>query len=181
MKIYKPNITLKTIREYEIFITKKESELLLNIAQSANEEDWFNGNPEDSWYGKFLLIGNNNVLSGIHSKIQSIFDSSWKVNKIDRIQRFNYDLPTIGRHSDEIGHPEIRYGAIVYLNDNYLGGEIVYPDLNIEIKPKAQSLILHPGGVDHFVNPIKSKNTRYMLTTFIHHPELTEWSFNNDS
>jgi hypothetical protein len=39
--------------------------------------------------------------------------------------------------------------AIAYLNDNYGGGEIVFGDAKIEIKPKAYSLIIFPSGMPH--------------------------------
>jgi hypothetical protein len=41
------------------------------------------------------------------------------------------------------------YGLVIYLNDNYEGGEIYYPNLDIEIKPIAKSLIIHPGTVEY--------------------------------
>ena len=51
-----PNIILNTVREYENFITEEESLLLLNIAKNANDSDWFNGDPENGWYGKILPV-----------------------------------------------------------------------------------------------------------------------------
>jgi hypothetical protein len=176
-----PNIILNTVREYEDFVTKEESNTLLSIAQNAKESDWFSGDSENSWYGKLLLIENSKELKDIYNRLQSVFNDEWKINHIGAIQRFNSNFSTIGRHSDEVGHPEIRYGCVIYLNDDYEGGEIVYPDLDIEIKPKANSLVLHPGNVDHLVNPVKPGKTRYMLTTFIHHPILKTWSFDHDS
>lgn len=176
-----PNIILNTIREYENFITEEESQTLLNIVSNTVEKDWFSGDPKNNWYGKTLPLENNAILNNIYQKITLIFDNEWKINHIALIQRFNSNFSTIGRHSDEVGHPDIRYGAVIYLNDDYVGGEIIYPDLDIQIKPKARSMVLHPGSVDHLVSPVQPGNTRYMLTTFIHHPTLKEWSFKYDS
>ena len=39
----------------------------------------------------------------------------------------------------------ILYAALIYLNDNYEGGELCFPLHNIEIKPKPGTLILFPG------------------------------------
>lgn len=39
--------------------------------------------------------------------------------------------------------------AIAYLNDNYGGGELVFGEAKIEIKPKAYSLIIFPSGMPH--------------------------------
>jgi hypothetical protein len=175
------NILNNVVREYENFIKDDELEYLFSIVNSTTEDDWFNGDPNSSWYGKNLIIENSVHLDNISLRIKNIFDDDWKINHIGIIHRFRSDFSTIGRHSDEIGHPEIRYGAVLYLNDDYEGGEIVYPDLNLSIKPKSKSLVIHPGNVDHLVNDIKPGKTRYMLTTFIHHNTLTEWDFRNDS
>lgn len=60
----------------------------------------------------------------------------------------------------------IVYGAVAYLNDNFEGGEIYYPDLDYKIKPKRGSLILHKAEYLHEVLPVKS-GIRYMVTIFI--------------
>lgn len=39
--------------------------------------------------------------------------------------------------------------AIAYLNDNYGGGELVFDEAKIEIKPIAYSLIIFPSGMPH--------------------------------
>lgn len=39
--------------------------------------------------------------------------------------------------------------AIAYLNDNYGGGEVVFGEAKIEIKPLANSLIIFPSGMPH--------------------------------
>lgn len=38
----------------------------------------------------------------------------------------------------------VDYGSIIYINDNYLGGEIYFPQHQIEITPKAGTLIFFP-------------------------------------
>lgn len=59
------------------------------------------------------------------------------------------------------------HGMVLYLNDDYQGGEIYYPNLKIAIKPKAGSLVIHPGNVyySHGVLPVTS-GTRYATTAF---------------
>ena len=49
------------------------------------------------------------------------------------------------------------YSGIFYLNDHYTGGEIYFPKLDIEVKPKKGSLILFPSGRDfeHGVKTVK--------------------------
>jgi hypothetical protein len=56
--------------------------------------------------------------------------------------------PTSNRWS---GHMSV----LIYLNDNYEGGEIVFPKQNIKIKPKSGMLIAFPGNemYPHLVEP----------------------------
>lgn len=48
------------------------------------------------------------------------------------------------------------YATLIYLNDNYDGGELYFPDYGIEIKPKSGDLICFPDNPDfvHGVKPI---------------------------
>lgn len=46
--------------------------------------------------------------------------------------------------------------TLIYLNDDYLGGEVYFPDLDISIKPNAGDLVCFPDTPDfvHGVKPI---------------------------
>jgi len=57
----------------------------------------------------------------------------------------------------EIKHLAV-YGYIIYLNDNYEGGEIFYPEFNFSYKPKPGDLIVHDVNVPHGVKEIISGN-----------------------
>lgn len=67
----------------------------------------------------------------------------------------------------------IEVGCVMYLNDEYEGGEIYFPAYDIEIKPKAGDLIFFPGSnlYMHGVREIKS-GIRYTFTTFYTTPKL---------
>jgi 2OG-Fe(II) oxygenase superfamily len=56
------------------------------------------------------------------------------------------------------------HSAVIYLNDDYEGGELVYPDLNFTYKPIKGSAIIHPAGASHihYVNPV-TKGDRYCV------------------
>lgn len=73
-------------------------------------------------------------------------------------------------HHDGVQNPW-KYGVIIYLNDNYEGGELVYTNLGIEIKPKAGSIVMHASNDDctHAVRKMIS-GTRYMMTFFAGDP-----------
>jgi hypothetical protein len=74
-------------------------------------------------------------------------------------------------NSDNHGEPNAfeinKYVAILYLNGNYSGGELYFPDHKIDFKPSAYSLITFPGGVEniHGVREI-TEGTRYTMVSF---------------
>jgi hypothetical protein len=49
-----------------------------------------------------------------------------------------------------------RYSFIIYFNDDFIGGEISYPDQGIYHKPKAGELIMHDVRSVHGVKQVKS-------------------------
>lgn len=63
--------------------------------------------------------------------------------------------------------------AICYLNEDYEGGEIEFPNFGIKIKPSAGTLILFPSdyAYTHIAHPI-TKGTKYALVTWIHDKSL---------
>jgi hypothetical protein len=63
--------------------------------------------------------------------------------------------------------------AIVYLNDNYEGGEIEFPLHKVKLKPEAGMMILFPSNYayQHIAHPVTS-GTKYALVTWIHDQPL---------
>lgn len=84
----------------------------------------------------------------------------------------------LGPHSDDDGYkehkkikdetPSIIFGTIYYINENYNGGELVYLNKNISIKPKSNMFVCHPGSKEyaHAVKQI-TLNNRYSIPGFI--------------
>lgn len=57
--------------------------------------------------------------------------------------------------------------SLIYLNDNYEGGEIVFDDLGYSIKPSAGSIVFLPCLTSHSVNEVLSGNKTYIFL-FMH-------------
>lgn len=74
-------------------------------------------------------------------------------------------------NSDFEGEPnpfEInKYVGILYLNDDYEGGNLYFPDHDIDFKPNAYSYYVFPGGIEniHGVREIL-EGTRYTMVSF---------------
>jgi predicted 2-oxoglutarate/Fe(II)-dependent dioxygenase YbiX len=58
---------------------------------------------------------------------------------------------------------------VLYLNDDYLGGEIEFPHYDVKIKPEAGTLVLFPSNYAyrHIAHEVTS-GIKYALVTWIH-------------
>lgn len=85
---------------------------------------------------------------------------------------WNYDTWSISSFNN-FSSLFIEYAALVYLNDDYEGGEIYFPDHGVEIKPSTGELIFFPGTnlYTHGVKEITS-GYRYAMMTFFTTPKL---------
>jgi len=63
--------------------------------------------------------------------------------------------------------------AILYLNDDYEGGEIEFPNFNVKIKPQRGMLILFPSTYPyvHIAHPV-TQGTKYAIVTWIKDRDL---------
>ncbi len=74
-------------------------------------------------------------------------------------------------NSDFAGNPNAfeinKFVGILYLNDDYEGGELYFPHHDISIRPEAGMFITFPGGVEniHGVTEITA-GTRYTMVSF---------------
>lgn len=61
----------------------------------------------------------------------------------------------------------IQYTIVVYLNDDYEGGELYFPNHNIKIKPLAGSIAMYPSGHPYMHESLNITKGRKILIT--HH------------
>lgn len=93
---------------------------------------------------------------------ESFWQEGYNLLKYNTGQEYkvHYDSGTgMGRH----------LSCILYLNDNYTGGEIEFPLFKVKIKPKAGMLILFPSNFayKHIAHPVTS-GTKYAMVTWLH-------------
>jgi hypothetical protein len=71
-------------------------------------------------------------------------------------------------HIDNQAHMEypIFWGSVTYINDDYEGGEIYYPDYNYWYKPKAGSTVFHSGNTKHGVKKV-IKGDRFCAASLV--------------
>lgn len=170
----KVNKIFKGILEIEDFITQKEQDQILSFSNSIEEKSWFSeieGLEYNWWNGKVLTNFTNQlsyVFENIHKRCYSLFDNCSEITGINLNRYKNNDA--LGYHYDQWKTDTdyiIKYGIVIYYNDDYEGGEIHYKDLGIKHKPKAKSALLHRGDILHGTLPVMSSLNRYSSTLFV--------------
>lgn len=163
------------VYEIENFLDELELYKMLSIIDNASEARWHDkkyiSDENDFWYGKSLFLGENNPFcqTAVFDKVDYIFPSYFYREGEIKISRFKKE-EAIGQHRDNDTTPQgyyLGYGIVIYYNDDYAGGEIHYPELNVTIKPKAGSALIHGGEVMHGSLPVLSDSIRYFSTIFM--------------
>lgn len=75
----------------------------------------------------------------------------------------------LGPHTDAQSDPDLNISCIIYLNEDYEGGELKFNNHNILIKPTAGSIFVFPSGQPflHQSLPVTS-GEKYLITGFWH-------------
>jgi hypothetical protein len=95
-------------------------------------------------------------------------DSSLEQTGMVTFQRMQEGVE-LKAHTDKDTDPAIKYATILYLNDDYIDGELFFVNKNLELKPKAGTLIFFPGTEEfnHGVKHVGKGPIRYVLVGFI--------------
>lgn len=117
-----------------------------------------------------LLLGKMSVLKDLIEN-----DFSCKVGKEDIGTIVNYKKGwSLHLHADKwsnlptyAGYPSRDISSVIYLTDNFDGGNIEFPDKKVSIEPKAGSAIYFPSSEDHMhlVTEVRSGD-RWACTSF---------------
>ena len=161
--------------EYENFLTEDEVSLLVSTVTNAPEEDWFKAemDPNDiNDAGKNLCLDEDKdvgpVISEIAERVNSLFSDFDYMVDLGCIVRGSEKYPVTGMHRDNEADgidTEHMYGVLLYLNSDFDGGEICYPELDVVYKPKPGVLLIHHASNLHGVNPVNS-GVRYSMIAF---------------
>ncbi len=174
----------------EDFLSKEEVAQLIELAESKTQEDWefqYNfdieqhasqggkfkkGDPEFEeaikkknvfWDDKMLAISFPALRRELTKRTLDAFDNQYRINEIARIQR-QYPGTELKVHHDQGYDMTLLRAVIIYLNDDYEGGEVGFPTHNLLIKPKVGDFNVFPGNM-HYAHEVKKvlSGTRYTL------------------
>lgn len=96
-----------------------------------------------------------------HFKVKTLSHEYYAILKYGIGQNFS-------NHIDDHHLFERRISTVYYLNDDYVGGEIIFPRFNIKLKPKANQMIIFPSTYvyNHSVSPI-TEGIRYSVASWL--------------
>ena len=180
------------------FLTKDDLDFVLKIIEESKQEDWeveylsnlknfclqkFGRDDVENLVaeGKFEITQNwsDKNLNIKHHEKQNIFyerlqtmvnnsDPSLILSGLATIQRMQEGVE-LKSHTDQHTDPSIRYATILYINEDYQGGELFFPNLDISLKPNPGDMLFFPGDEkhEHGVRHVKEGPIRYVIVGFI--------------
>lgn len=180
------------------FFTKDDLDFVLKIISKASQSDWeieymsnlanfcmekFGRGDVDNLVaeGKFEITQNwlDKNLNIHHHKEQKIFynrlaemvkksDPALILSGLATIQRMQPGVE-LKSHTDQHTDPSIRYATIIYINDDYVDGELFFPKLDISLRPKPGDMLFFPGDEkhEHGVKHVGEGPIRYVIVGFI--------------
>jgi Rps23 Pro-64 3,4-dihydroxylase Tpa1-like proline 4-hydroxylase len=178
----KINIYPNEIYEIQNFMSDETINHFLSFINLNGDEGWeVFGDKESIQKGSAITVSNHekrksffNIRIELQENIMSYFTNATKILDMTRFSRRKAGewMPAHRDQGPNSEQDNIKFGAIVYFNDDYEGGELYYKDFDLTIKPKKGSLVIHKSTHLHKVLKVKS-GIKYSMTTFIFGDETT--------
>ena len=182
----------------ENFLSKEQLDIFFDIINDTSQEDWeveyyanlskfciekFGRSDVDNlvaegkfeitqnWKDKNFNILKQPITKLLYKALNSMVidsDPELHLSGFATIQRMQEGVE-LKAHTDQHTDPSIKYATILYLNDDYADGELFFPNLDIQLKPKAGTLVFFPGDEEykHGVKHVGQGPIRYVLVGFI--------------
>lgn len=145
--------------------------------------------PGDTWHlrtAQLPLELGASLLKQIHQTINQTLSNTVWADTINyaRWRSGDSQLPHAdGENADGSEHPYPwrQVGCVLYLNTNYQGGEIYFPDHNQTLKPEAGTLVWFPGTADylHGVHPVTQGERITIASFWGENPPHRHWLYSH--
>jgi hypothetical protein len=150
-------ISVSNIHRIKNFISEKDRESLIALANTTSPDE-----TPGQWSGMIWKSqATDNIILNYSIKVLNLFKATYLVDcqfvggayLVGWKESKKMDL-----HVDDLGSGENHLSAVIYLNDDYEGGNINFPTYELSIAPEAGELIIFPGNLNyaHEVEEIKS-------------------------
>ncbi len=144
----------------QTFVNKIRNTDTIGITKNSSTNDHFK--VLDTQCRELIYNISNAYKQSLNIRDQIVDEENYSLLRYNPGQyyREHYDGPTASARSVSV---------LIYLNDDYEGGEIEFMNFNEKLKPKAGTVILFPSNYAyrHIAHPVIS-GTKYVITTFLH-------------
>jgi hypothetical protein len=122
----------------------------------------------ENWIDKSLQVPGD-IPSIFSNRIKDFFPDNISIDPLRTIQR-HYPGSMLDEHVDAENDPKLAYAAVIYLNDDFNGGDLYFPIKELKIRPKKKRLVLFDTSSDflHGVKMVEPGPTRYAMAGFIY-------------
>jgi hypothetical protein len=180
------------------FLTKEELDFIWKIINSASQKDWeveYMGNLKNfclekfgrddvdnlvaegkfeitqNWIDKNLNIKHHSEQHVFYNRLSDLINPSFpglELSGLATIQRMQKDVE-LKSHTDQHTDPSIHYATILYINDDYVDGELFFPNKDLSLRPKPGDLLFFPGNeeYEHGVKHVGDGPIRYVIVGFV--------------
>jgi hypothetical protein len=152
----------ENVYEIEEFLTIEEQQLFLS---SCTDDGWELSHPGN--IVKKMTLEQRKLSLEIRIRLSRFFDNLDSLTIVNRLRRLIKD-EFMHPHKDDgdpLNKKVVVFGIGIYLNNDFSGGELHYPDLSLSISPRPRSAVIHYGQINHEVKTVKS-GARYSITVF---------------
>lgn len=116
-------------------------EIIASLVQAESDEDQWS----DRVYDAILAYPIGRM---IHNKLEESYQTKVKLVQEPYVIKWSTGQ-AMGYHVDDLGIEDYHITGLVYLNDDYTGGEISFLTHDITIKPNKGDLIMFPGNFNY--------------------------------
>jgi hypothetical protein len=179
------------------FISEDEQAELLALGEMADQEKWESHYMENTkkfalkkfgtddieslvrdgkyeitsnWVDKVLKIEDNIISKVLTERLSDLFEEldHLEVNGVGILQR-QYEGVPLKAHVDNHTDPSLEYASVIYVNDDYVDGEVFFTHKGVKLKPPARALLLFPTDEEylHGTEAPGKGPIRYVIPSFI--------------
>jgi hypothetical protein len=170
--------------DFELDSFSKGKQKLFDWDRTASDQNRFWPRPEYVFDDKAhkMVESTINMIHNPYKEILKIWSEKTGNDYLEYVSK-NYFLRKyhvggdIGPHIDKNEKNPLNtmdWSVLLYLNDDYLGGEIEFPDLDVKIKPTAGSALIFPCTAVHIAKKVEM-GEKYYIFMVIH----SEFGYSN--
>ncbi len=163
--------SVENIKFVNNFISEEEIDYIFTSLSDSEESAWPSQKDNDgnilNWMYSYNIKDRDNIIDRVKQEVIKTYN-------FEHIKPIGYNLNVVKwvegsklvLHVDDLGYmTDNHIATLIYLNDNYEGGEIAFATHDFYLKPKSADLIIFPGNM-HYAHEVKEvlSGTRYTLS-----------------